>query len=181
MTKMIDLLEAYMQWRQYSCFRLDGSTSMSDRRDMVAEYQSNSNVFAFLLSTRAGGLGINLTGADTVIFYDSDWNPTIDAQAMDRAHRIGQTRQVTVYRLVCKDTIEERILLRAKQKESIQQTVYGGGFKMSAETSLRPAELRNFLLDETKSPTGTDTASVTAITEVTSKKRKAPVGKSSSK
>ena len=74
----------------------------------------------FLLSTRAGGLGINLTSADTVIFYDSDWNPTNDAQAMDRAHRIGQTEQVTVYRLLTKDTIEERILHRAQEKNKVE-------------------------------------------------------------
>ncbi len=73
----------------------------------------------FLLSTRAGGLGINLTAADTVIFYDSDWNPTMDQQAMDRAHRPGQTKQVTVYRLITRNTVEERILRRAKQKASV--------------------------------------------------------------
>lgn len=128
------------------------------RRDMVKEFQSNREYFAFLLSTRAGGLGINLTSADTVIFYDSDvrqpacsifdhvchfiiertsasavsvyllfpqWNPTMDAQAMDRVHRIGQTKQVTVYRLVCRNTIEERILQRAQQKFIIQTTGLG--------------------------------------------------------
>lgn len=73
----------------------------------------------FLLSTRAGGLGINLTAADTVIFYDSDWNPTVDQQAMDRAHRLGQTRQVTVYRLITKNTVEERILMRAQEKAKV--------------------------------------------------------------
>ncbi len=79
-----------------------------------------------MLSTRAGGLGINLTAADTVIFYDSDWNPTIDSQAMDRAHRLGQTRQVTVYRLLVRGTIEERMRDRAKQKEQVQQVVMEG-------------------------------------------------------
>ncbi|KAH3851952.1 hypothetical protein DPMN_094439 [Dreissena polymorpha] len=96
--------------------RLDGSSKISERRDMVADFQARSDIFVFLLSTRAGGLGINLTAADTVIFYDSDWNPTVDQQAMDRAHRLGQTKQVTVYRLICKGTIEERILQRAKEK-----------------------------------------------------------------
>jgi SNF2 family DNA or RNA helicase len=73
----------------------------------------------FLLSTRAGGLGINLTAADTVIFYDSDWNPSNDAQAMDRAHRLGQTRQVTVYRLIVKGTIDERIVQMARVKKDV--------------------------------------------------------------
>ena len=105
MTRMIDLLEEYMshRWgryhtvhrhedhdtgcRQHSYMRLDGSSKIHERRDMVADFQSRADIFVFLLSTRAGGLGINLTAADTVIFYDSDWNPTVDQQAMDRAHR----------------------------------------------------------------------------------------------
>ena len=127
MTRMLDILEEYMAKRRYVYFRMDGSTNIADRRDMVNEFQVNSNIFAFLLSTRAGGLGVNLTGADTVIFYDNDWNPTMDAQATDRAHRIGQTKKVTVYRLTTKDTIEERILKRAKQKQNVQTTVYSGG------------------------------------------------------
>lgn len=81
---------------------------------------TSPDIFIFLLSTRAGGLGINLTAADTVIFYDSDWNPTVDQQAMDRAHRLGQTRQVTVYRLITKNTIEERILKRAQEKAKVR-------------------------------------------------------------
>ena len=87
MTRMIDLLEEYMGHRQHTYIRLDGSSKISERRDMVADFQSRNDIFVFLLSTRAGGLGINLTAADTVIFYDSDWNPTVDQQAMDRAHR----------------------------------------------------------------------------------------------
>ena len=109
MTRMIDLMEEYLTYRNYKYCRLDGSTKLEDRRDTVHDFQTRGDIFIFLLSTRAGGLGINLTAADTVIFYDSDWNPTIDSQAMDRAHRLGQTRQVTVYRLITKGTIEERI------------------------------------------------------------------------
>lgn len=126
---MIDLLEEYMYRRHHTFIRLDGSTKISDRRDMVADFQNRTDIFVFILSTRAGGLGINLTSADTVIFYDSDWNPTVDQQAMDRAHRLGQTRQVTVYRLVTKGTIEERILLRARQKSEVCMCVcvYEGG------------------------------------------------------
>ena len=88
MTRMIDLLEEYMSHRQHSYMRLDGSSKIHERRDMVADFQNRQDIFVFLLSTRAGGLGINLTAADTVIFYDSDWNPTVDQQAMDRAHRL---------------------------------------------------------------------------------------------
>ncbi|KAK5119990.1 hypothetical protein LTR85_007066 [Meristemomyces frigidus] len=126
MTRMIDLMEEYLTYRNYKYCRLDGSTKLEDRRDTVAAFQSSPDIFVFLLSTRAGGLGINLTAADTVIFYDSDWNPTIDSQAMDRAHRLGQTRQVTVYRMITRGTIEERIRKRALQKEEVQRVVISG-------------------------------------------------------
>jgi len=136
MTRMMDLMEEYLTYRQYKYIRLDGSSRLSDRRDLVDDWQTNPELFIFLLSTRAGGLGINLTAADTVIFYDSDWNPTIDSQAMDRAHRLGQTRQVTVYRLLVKGTIEERMRDRAKQKEQVQKVVMGG--KMDGEADSKP-------------------------------------------
>ncbi|XP_069993076.1 chromatin-remodeling ATPase INO80-like [Penaeus vannamei] len=146
MTKMIDLLEEYMWHRKHKYMRLDGSSKISDRRDMVADFQTKTDIFVFLLSTRAGGVGINLTAADTVIFYDSDWNPTVDQQAMDRAHRLGQTKQVTVYRLVCKATIEERILQRAREKSEIQRMVISGGnFKPD---TLKPKEVVSLLLDD---------------------------------
>uniref|UniRef100_A0A8C7MCX7 Chromatin-remodeling ATPase INO80 n=1 Tax=Oncorhynchus kisutch TaxID=8019 RepID=A0A8C7MCX7_ONCKI len=146
MTRMIDLLEEYMVYRKHTYMRLDGSSKISERRDMVADFQSRTDIFVFLLSTRAGGLGINLTAADTVIFYDSDWNPTVDQQAMDRAHRLGQTKQVTVYRLICQLTIEERILQRAKEKSEIQRMVISGGnFKPD---TLKPKEVVSLLLDD---------------------------------
>lgn len=133
MTKMMDLMEEYLTYRQYKYIRLDGSSKLDDRRDLVHDWQTKPEIFVFLLSTRAGGLGINLTAADTVIFYDSDWNPTIDSQAMDRAHRLGQTKQVTVYRLVVRGTIEERMRDRAKQKEHVQQVVMEGKMDRDAE------------------------------------------------
>lgn len=133
MTRMIDLMEEYLQFRGYSYLRLDGSTNIATRRDLVHSWQTDPSIFVFLLSTRAGGLGINLTAADTVIFYDSDWNPTVDQQAMDRAHRLGQLKQVTVYRMITKNTVEERIMQRAKQKDQIHKVVIAGGaFKDSA-------------------------------------------------
>ncbi|KAG8011195.1 DNA helicase INO80 [Nibea albiflora] len=136
----------YMVYRKHTYMRLDGSSKISERRDMVADFQSRTDIFVFLLSTRAGGLGINLTAADTVIFYDSDWNPTVDQQAMDRAHRLGQTKQVTVYRLICQGTIEERILQRAKEKSEIQRVVISGGnFKPD---TLKPKEVVSLLLDD---------------------------------
>jgi SNF2 family DNA or RNA helicase len=87
---------------------------------MMEQFNSDPRIFCFILSTRSGGLGINLTGADTVVFYDSDWNPTIDAQAQDRCHRIGQTRDVSIYRLICPRTIEENILKKAQHKVKLR-------------------------------------------------------------
>lgn len=149
MTKMMDLMEEYLTYRQYNHIRLDGSSKLEDRRDLVNDWQTKPEIFVFLLSTRAGGLGINLTAADTVIFYDSDWNPTIDSQAMDRAHRLGQTRQVTVYRLLVRGTIEERMRDRAKQKEQVQQVVMEGKTQTKntilAENHIRPLDARNVI------------------------------------
>lgn len=139
MTRMIDLMEEYLTYRNYKYCRLDGSTKLEDRRDTVGDFQQRPGIFVFLLSTRAGGLGINLTAADTVIFYDSDWNPTIDSQAMDRAHRLGQTRQVTVYRLITRGTIEERIRKRALQKEEVQRVVISGGAAGGVDFNTRAA------------------------------------------
>ncbi|KAL1330464.1 hypothetical protein AAHE18_12G111300 [Arachis hypogaea] len=146
MTKMLNILEDYMNYRKYKYFRLDGSSTIQDRRDMVKDFQDRSDVFVFLLSTRAGGLGINLTAADTVIFYESDWNPTLDLQAMDRAHRLGQTKDVTVYRLICKETVEEKILLRASQKSTVQNLVMTGG--SVGGDLLAPEDVVSLLLDD---------------------------------
>ncbi|KXS19662.1 hypothetical protein M427DRAFT_108497 [Gonapodya prolifera JEL478] len=116
-TRMMDILEDYLLLRQTRFLRLDGQTSRARRNlDIKLFNAPNSEYLVFLLATRAGGLGINLTGADTVIFFDSDWNPQVDIQAQARAHRIGQTKPVTVYRLVCKETVEERILHRTLRK-----------------------------------------------------------------
>lgn len=142
MTRMIDLMEEYLTYRNYKYCRLDGSTKLEDRRDTVLDFQQRPEIFVFLLSTRAGGLGINLTAADTVIFYDSDWNPTIDSQAMDRAHRLGQTKQVTVYRLITRGTIEERIRMRALQKEEVQRVVISGGSGAGVDFNTRSKENR---------------------------------------
>ncbi|XP_010507489.1 PREDICTED: DNA helicase INO80-like [Camelina sativa] len=137
----------YMNYRKYKYLRLDGSSTIMDRRDMVRDFQRRSDIFVFLLSTRAGGLGINLTAADTVIFYESDWNPTLDLQAMDRAHRLGQTKDVTVYRLICKETVEEKILHRASQKNTVQQLVMTGGH-VQGDDVFDPADVVSLLMDD---------------------------------
>ncbi|CDO72378.1 hypothetical protein BN946_scf184977.g77 [Trametes cinnabarina] len=145
MTRMMDLMEEYLIYRQYKYLRLDGSSKLEDRRDMVMEWQTRPDIFIFILSTRAGGLGINLTAADTVIFYDHDWNPSNDAQAMDRAHRLGQTRQVTVYRLITKGTIDERIVQLARVKKDVQDIVVGN--KTLTDVT-KPSEIVQLLLNE---------------------------------
>ncbi|KAL6593915.1 hypothetical protein ACP70R_048816 [Stipagrostis hirtigluma subsp. patula] len=147
MTKMLDILEDYMNFRKFKYFRLDGSSAISDRRDMVRDFQNRNDVFVFLLSTRAGGLGINLTAADTVIFYEIDWNPTQDQQAMDRTHRLGQTKEVTVYRLICKDTIEEKILQRARQKNAVQELVMKGKH-VQDDHLMRQEDVVSLLIDD---------------------------------
>lgn len=114
---MLDVLQDYMHLRSYSYERLDGSARSQERWDAVSSFQSahaEDAPFVFLLSTRAGGLGLNLTAANTVIFYDNDWNPQVDAQATDRVHRLGQTSRVLVVRLFCSGTVEEVILRRSR-------------------------------------------------------------------
>ncbi|KAH7931126.1 hypothetical protein BV22DRAFT_1137807 [Leucogyrophana mollusca] len=145
MTRMMDLMEEYLIYRQYKYLRLDGSSKLEDRRDMVIDWQTRPDIFVFLLSTRAGGLGINLTAADTVVFYDHDWNPSNDAQAMDRAHRLGQTRQVTVYRLITKGTIDERIIQLARVKKDVQDIVVGN--KTFTDVA-KPSEIVQLLLND---------------------------------
>jgi len=128
MTRMMDILEDYMHWKGYNYCRLDGQTPHEDRQRQINEYnEPDSKKFAFILSTRAGGLGINLATADVVILYDSDWNPQMDLQAMDRAHRIGQKKQVRVFRLITENTVEEKIVERAEVKLRLDKLVIQQG------------------------------------------------------
>ncbi|XP_055902986.1 chromatin-remodeling complex ATPase chain Iswi isoform X1 [Eupeodes corollae] len=128
MTRMLDILEDYCLWRAYQYCRLDGQTPHEDRNRQIQEYNAdNSSKFVFMLSTRAGGLGINLATADVVIIYDSDWNPQMDLQAMDRAHRIGQKKQVRVFRFITENTVEEKIVERAEVKLRLDKMVIQQG------------------------------------------------------
>ncbi|KAL3446648.1 SNF2 family N-terminal domain-containing protein [Aspergillus insuetus] len=128
MSRVLDILEDYCVFREYKYCRIDGTTAHEDRIAAIDDYNKpGSEKFIFLLTTRAGGLGINLTTADIVVLYDSDWNPQADLQAMDRAHRIGQTKQVVVYRFITESAIEERVLERAAQKLRLDQLVIQQG------------------------------------------------------
>ena len=128
MTRMLDILEDYCRMRSYGYCRIDGNTSYEDRESGINTFNApGSDKFVYLLSTRAGGLGINLATADVVVLYDSDWNPQVDLQAQDRAHRIGQTKPVKVYRMITADTVEEKIVERAMIKLKLDAVVVQQG------------------------------------------------------
>ncbi|CAB4253786.1 similar to Saccharomyces cerevisiae YDR334W SWR1 Swi2/Snf2-related ATPase that is the structural component of the SWR1 complex [Maudiozyma barnettii] len=127
MTKVLDILEQFLNYHGYLYMRLDGATKVEDRQILTERFNSDDKVTVFILSSRSGGLGINLTGADTVIFYDSDWNPAMDKQCQDRCHRIGQTRDVHIYRFVSEHTIESNILKKANQKRQLDNVVIQEG------------------------------------------------------
>lgn len=146
---MLDIMEKYLDIRNYGYLRLDGQTAVTERQEMIDQYTQDPNIFIFLLSTKAGGLGINLTAADTVslmlkirslwkeylpiylilifkyqvIIHDIDFNPYNDKQAEDRSHRMGQTKPVTIYRLVTEGTIEEGMLMIAQDKLKLEKDV----------------------------------------------------------
>ncbi|XP_063163661.1 lymphoid-specific helicase isoform X2 [Candoia aspera] len=152
MTQMLDILMDYCYLRDYQFSRLDGSMSYADREENMRDFNANPEVFIFLVSTRAGGLGINLTAADTVIIYDSDWNPQSDLQAQDRCHRIGQTKPVVVYRFVTANTIDQKIVERAAAKRKLEKLIIhknqfkGGKFGINQSKScLDPKELIELL------------------------------------
>ncbi|EFX80979.1 hypothetical protein DAPPUDRAFT_21484, partial [Daphnia pulex] len=149
MTRMLDVLESFLNHHGHIYLRLDGTTRVDQRQVLMERFNADRRIFCFILSTRSGGVGVNLTGADTVIFYDSDWNPTMDAQAQDRCHRIGQTRDVHIYRrvhkfyiayplfidsllfhfsrLISERTVEENILKKANQKRLLGDIAIEGG------------------------------------------------------
>ncbi|RLN90591.1 hypothetical protein BBJ28_00007967 [Nothophytophthora sp. Chile5] len=124
-TKLLDLLEVLMGHMDYRYMRLDGSTAVEERQELIDTYNEDKSIFVFLLSTRAGGLGINLTAADTVILHDLDFNPTADEQACDRCHRIGQTKPVTIYKLVCENTVDHEIFKMGASKTELNHKILG--------------------------------------------------------
>ncbi|KAL9258714.1 ATP-dependent DNA helicase DDM1-like protein [Drosera capensis] len=127
-TKVLDIIEYYFSEKGFEVCRIDGKVKLAERKRQIKEFNDpESNYRIFILSTRAGGLGINLTAADTCILYDSDWNPQVDLQAMDRCHRIGQTKPVHVYRLATAQSVEGRILKRAFSKLKLEHVVIAKG------------------------------------------------------
>ncbi|HYG74516.1 MAG TPA: DEAD/DEAH box helicase [Planctomycetota bacterium] len=122
-TTMMDILAHYLNQMGMKHLRIDGEVPGTERQGLVNTFNADTSYDAFLISTRAGGAGLNLTGADTVIFYDHDWNPANDQQAQDRAYRIGQKKTVNVYRLICKGTLEEKILRRQNMKKMLASSI----------------------------------------------------------
>ena len=127
MTHMLDIIQDYLTYREYTYERLDGSVRGEERYLAINSFNKNEDTFVFLLSTKAGGVGLNLTAADTVIFFDSDFNPQNDIQAAARAHRIGQQRPVKIFRLITKHSVEEIIIRRAAKKIELTDTIIEGG------------------------------------------------------
>ncbi|XP_059468333.1 ATP-dependent helicase brm isoform X2 [Neocloeon triangulifer] len=143
MTQLMTIMEDYLNWRGFLYLRLDGTTKAEDRGDLLKRFNTpGSEFFIFILSTRAGGLGLNLQAADTVIIFDSDWNPHQDLQAQDRAHRIGQQNEVRVLRLMTVNSVEERILAAARYKLNMDEKVIQAGMFNEKSTGV---ERRQFL------------------------------------
>ncbi|XP_019450883.1 PREDICTED: ISWI chromatin-remodeling complex ATPase CHR11-like isoform X2 [Lupinus angustifolius] len=141
MTRLLDILEDYLMFRGYQYCRIDGNTGGEDRDASIEAYNKpGSEKFVFLLSTRAGGLGINLATADVVILYDSDWNPQVDLQAQDRAHRIGQKKEVQVFRFCTEYTIEEKVIERAYKKLALDALVIQQG-RLAEQKTVNKDEL----------------------------------------
>ncbi|KAJ5109774.1 hypothetical protein N7532_002419 [Penicillium argentinense] len=142
MTKMLDILEQFLNIHGHRYLRLDGATKVEARHMLTERFNNDNRILAFILSSRSGGLGINLTGADTVIFYDLDWNPAMDKQCQDRCHRIGQTRDVHIYRFVSEYTIESNILRKANQKRMLDDVIIQEGeFTTDAFTKMKDAQV----------------------------------------
>ena len=160
MTKMLDLLEDFLEGEGYKYERIDGGVTGTLRQEAIDRFNAEgAEQFAFLLSTRAGGLGINLYTADTVIIYDSDWNPHNDIQALSRAHRIGQKNKVMIYRFVTRNTVEERVTQVAKKKMMLTHLVVQPGMGTKANLSKKDIDdILKFgteeLFDETAATAG---------------------------
>lgn len=120
---MLNVMEEYLKIRKHTYVRLDGQTPVNMRQDLIDEFTNDQSIFIFLLSTKAGGLGINLTAADTVIIHDIDFNPYNDKQAEDRCHRMGQKRPVAIYRLISQGTIEEGMFQMAQEKLKLEREI----------------------------------------------------------
>ncbi|KAJ3111427.1 hypothetical protein HDU96_005706 [Phlyctochytrium bullatum] len=157
MTQIMDIMEDYLRYRGWKFLRLDGHIKSEDRGSLLKDFNARDSEYQiFILSTRAGGLGLNLQTADTVVIFDSDWNPHQDLQAQDRAHRIGQTKEVRIVRLITTNSIEEHILSKAQQKLNLDEKVIQAG-KFDQKTSEKEREeLLRLLFEKEESKEDTE-------------------------
>jgi len=145
-TTVLDILEAWLEWRQIEHVRLDGQVPHEQRRERMDRFQRDPKVSVFLLSARAGSLGLNLQAADTVVLFDIDWNPQNDKQAVARVHRVGQVREVRVIRLLTDSRVEQHMEQRCKEKLEMEQKIMGAGmFRRQATAEQRRHALRAML------------------------------------
>ena len=136
-TSVLNIVEDCLTWKKFEFFRIDGGTPVEERNQFMSEFlDPNTKKKIFMLSTRAGGLGINLISSNIVIFLDSDWNPQMDMQAMDRAHRIGQTKPVFIYRLISKNTVDEMIIEKQTIKIKLDYLIIERGRKFNRDMNL---------------------------------------------
>ena len=157
MTQIMNIMEDFLRFRGIKYLRLDGSTKADDRSELLKLFNApGSEYFCFLLSTRAGGLGLNLQTADTVIIYDSDWNPHQDLQAQDRAHRIGQKNEVRILRLITSNSVEEKILERAQFKLDMDGKVIQAGKFDNKSTNEERDEMLRIMLEAAEAVESTE-------------------------
>jgi len=154
MTEVLSILEDYLRHRRWRYRRIDGSVKVADRQESIEAFNNDRSYFVFLLSTRAGGLGINLAGADTVVLFDSDWCPTQDQQAQDRCHRIGQTKNVAVYRLLTVGSVEIEMMEKQISKKKLERlSITGGDYRKAGRRSrgeITTDKLRALLQDDVR-------------------------------
>jgi len=154
MTEVLTILEDYLIYRKWKYERIDGSVKIDERQASIKAFNENKDIFVFLLSTRSGGLGINLAGADTVILYDSDWNPHQDLQAQDRAHRIGQKNNVCVYRFLTAGSVEIEMMEKQMSKLKLERlSITGGDFRKAGKRlggKMTSEKLRILLEDDVR-------------------------------
>lgn len=134
-TSILDILENYLRWKEIANVRLDGKVAHETRKERIKQFQENPDIKVFLLSARAGSLGLNLQAADTVILFDMDWNPQNDKQAIARVHRVGQTREVRVIRLVTDSAVERLMEQRCAEKLEMEKKIMGAGMFRKAATA----------------------------------------------
>eukprot|EP00933_Yihiella_yeosuensis_P081818 TRINITY_DN9549_c2_g3_i1.p1 TRINITY_DN9549_c2_g3~~TRINITY_DN9549_c2_g3_i1.p1 ORF type:complete len:811 (-),score=185.72 TRINITY_DN9549_c2_g3_i1:145-2577(-) len=145
-TSVLDILEEYLKWKRLSCVRLDGQVAHAERRERIDRFNADPKLNVFLLSARAGGLGLNLQSADTVILFDLDWNPQNDKQAIARVHRVGQKNEVRVVRLVSDSAVERHMEQRCAEKLEMEQKIMGAGmFRKTVTQDMRRQALRSML------------------------------------